>query len=267
MENDTPNGSKTSYTLKAPDGTVLASASDIAGDTLISAYFNVEVKSADDTQGIVLGSEMVQQGDFVLVEAIAYDGYEFDAWYKNGAAVSEDPSYRFRVTEDVNLIAKFRSKSTVNTPSAPSGPSVPQNGPITADQNTTVSNTSKSESLSVKVENKITGKTSKATGVKNDDKVSVKVGTKNDGYYANIMTVDGEMIDSVEIKTGRAEFTLKDDVKFIIVIDSYSYIEDVSSGSYLMEDSSMIDMQDHSFIIVSLAALSTIMIFRRKRQK
>ncbi len=156
---------------------------------------------------------------------------------------------------------------TGNTPYTPSAPSTPQNNSTTTDQNTTVSNSSKSKSLSVKVENKITGKTSKVRGTKTGENVSVNVRSENNGYFANILTTDGEFIDSVEIKAGKAKFTLKDDVEFIIVIDSYSYIEDVSSRSYLEEDSSAIDLQNHNFIIIGFAVLSTILIFRRKRQK
>lgn len=181
----------------------------------------------------------------------------------NGVTVGNEKIYTCTVCGYV-----IRKESvTNNTPHTPSASSTPQNIPTTTNQSTTVSNSPKSESLSVKVENKITGKTSIVNGIKNNDKVSVKVGTENNGYYANIMTVDGMFVDSLEIKHGKVEFDLKDDVEIIIVIDEYSYIVDVSAGSYLEEDSNVIDLQDHNFIIIGSVVLFMVMIFRRKRQK
>lgn len=112
LENNTPNGSMTIYTLKSPDGIVIPADSDISGDEALSAYFSVEVASSDNNQGIALGSEMVQQGNFVLVEAVANKGYEFEGWYKNGLPISDDSSYRFCVTENVKLVAKFKLMGT-----------------------------------------------------------------------------------------------------------------------------------------------------------
>lgn len=136
------------------------------------------------------------------------------------------------------------SDPTPSTPSTPSdnnnnnsnqggnssSPSVPSSGDF-------VSGTSTSDSFSVKVENKITGKTVKVTVKRSGEKVTVNLGKDNKGYYANIYAIDESLIDSVNIKSGNTKFNVPTGVDFYIVIDKEPHFEyeDVSSAAGIYE--------------------------------
>lgn len=141
--------------------------------------------------------------------------------------------------EDGTIILRPMSDDPT-TPDTPNHPAVPDNGGSSSNTNSGIANTvggTKTETMTIKVENKITGKTSKAAAQKTGSSVTVKLGTENNGYYANVYTADDEYIYSALIKNGRVKFTVPDDVKLKIVIDSIAYGEDVSSAAGVFGDS------------------------------
>ena len=77
--------------------------------------YTVTVSSADESAGIALGGTSARYGDFVQVEAAANDGYAFAGWYgqtDRASLLSTDSAYRFRVTEDVSLTARFTASGS-----------------------------------------------------------------------------------------------------------------------------------------------------------
>lgn len=125
------------------------------------------------------------------------------------------------------------------------------------------------ESLTVKVENKITGKTNKVIAQKNGNSVSVKLGTENNGYYANVYTTNDEYIYSALIRNGRARFNVPDDVKIKVVIDSIAYGEDVSSAAAYNYDANKMlsdNVMTYFISIILLIGTSVIMVFISKNQ-
>lgn len=150
-------------------------------------------------------------------------------------------SFEYETTtgEDGTVILKPMSDDPT-TPDTPSDPTPPGNGGNSSNTNMgTVApfGDTNTESLTVTVENKVTGKTSKARGQKTGSSVTVKLGTENDGCYANVYTTDDEYICSAIIENGRAKFNVSNDVKLKIVIDSIAYGEDVSSAAGVFGDS------------------------------
>ncbi|MBD5146809.1 MAG: hypothetical protein HDT21_13010 [Ruminococcus sp.] len=124
------------------------------------------------------------------------------------------------------------------------------------------------ESMSVKVENAITGKTSTARAQRNGSSVSVKLGAENNGYYANVFTTDDEYIYSALIDGGKAEFNAPNDVKIKIVIDSIAYGEDVSSAASADIESTEISSDNTMIYLVSvvlLAGAAVMTVFIKKR--
>ncbi len=67
----------------------------------------VTVSASPEESGSVSGEGMYVYDSQVTVTAIAAPGYEFYRWTLNGVPVSEDPTYVFSITEDMNLVAQF----------------------------------------------------------------------------------------------------------------------------------------------------------------
>lgn len=64
--------------------------------------------------GEVEGSKVINEHNYRhTVVAKALDGYDFEAWLKDGRQVSTSPSYSFVVTDNIELQAKFRIKQYV----------------------------------------------------------------------------------------------------------------------------------------------------------
>lgn len=90
-------------------------------DTTVSdkaEVFLVTVKASDEAHGnvTVTGSGNFYAGDFAQVRAVAAEGYRFVGWYDGEALVSEDEVYRFRVTENVELIGVFEDAAPNTNP-------------------------------------------------------------------------------------------------------------------------------------------------------
>lgn len=63
--------------------------------------------AAENENGTVSGGGVFHKGEFVQLVATPADGYSFIGWYIGGKLVSNDLVYRFMVSEDSTLTAKF----------------------------------------------------------------------------------------------------------------------------------------------------------------
>lgn len=63
--------------------------------------------AAENENGTVSGGGEFRKGEFVQLVATPADGYSFVGWYSGGKLVSNDLVYRFMVSEDSTLTAKF----------------------------------------------------------------------------------------------------------------------------------------------------------------
>ena len=63
--------------------------------------------AAENENGTVSGGGKFRKGEFVQLVATPADGYSFVGWYSGGKLVSNDLVYRFMVSEDSTLTAKF----------------------------------------------------------------------------------------------------------------------------------------------------------------
>lgn len=63
--------------------------------------------AAENENGTVSGGGEFRKGEFVQLVSAPADGYSFVGWYSGGKLVSNDLVYRFMVSEDSTLTAKF----------------------------------------------------------------------------------------------------------------------------------------------------------------
>ena len=68
--------------------------------------FTVSVRA--EAGGKVSGGGTVEKGKETTVTATADEGYKFEGWYKGTEKVSDKAQYKFTVTENVELTAKFK---------------------------------------------------------------------------------------------------------------------------------------------------------------
>jgi hypothetical protein len=109
LENSTENGTETAYSLKEEASTEeLSPALDLSGKEAAAANFTITAESDNEEQGIVFGGGDHQAGNFVQVTAVPNEGYLFAGWYQEDKRVSSEAAYRFRVEENVTLVAKFK---------------------------------------------------------------------------------------------------------------------------------------------------------------
>lgn len=69
--------------------------------------FTVTVNSDDSDMGIVSGGGTVKEGNSITVTATSNTNYKFVSWTVNGEVVSNDASYTFTPTDDIDLTANF----------------------------------------------------------------------------------------------------------------------------------------------------------------
>ncbi len=91
------------YALVIEDGEELTPVVDVSGSEAVRYTVTV---SADEG-GAVTGGGIFVTGEFAQVTATPDDGAEFLGWYVDEELVSEEAEYRFLVTGDVILTAKF----------------------------------------------------------------------------------------------------------------------------------------------------------------
>jgi len=78
--------------------------------TNVSTY---TVSLTAEEGGTVTGDGTYNENESVTVTATANEGYKFDMWCENDIWVSDDASYTFNLTEDRELVAKFKKLYTV----------------------------------------------------------------------------------------------------------------------------------------------------------
>lgn len=101
LENST---TKESTTEKSTSKTTLSTTTTTTTTTQ-AVKFTVTLSCTDG--GEVEGDGEYSSGEAVTVIARPDDGYDFDGWYSAGSKVSDNTKYKFTVTSDKNLEAKF----------------------------------------------------------------------------------------------------------------------------------------------------------------
>ena len=105
-----PTGSTADYRLLDQNNEVLTPDDDLRGASAQTTY---EVTlSMEGENGIVEGGGTYVVGNFAQVQVFPMNGTEFLGWYDGGLLVSKDEVYRFAVTRDVELTAKFGEAET-----------------------------------------------------------------------------------------------------------------------------------------------------------
>ncbi len=107
FENVQGSGSSVEYSLKSTSNEEIAPDVELKGSDAADAYYMVYVSANNDKYGMVTGQGIRQLGGYAKVTATAYEGYKFSGWYVNDELISSDSEYRFCVTKDETLIAKF----------------------------------------------------------------------------------------------------------------------------------------------------------------
>ena len=99
------NVSATEETMKYTLAPHSITAFKITRDVLPTESFTVSVRA--EAGGKVSGGGTVEKGKETTVTATADEGYKFAGWYKGTEKVSDKAQYKFTVTENVELTAKF----------------------------------------------------------------------------------------------------------------------------------------------------------------
>jgi len=102
------------YSLSNSEGQILNPSEDLAGEDIADYTVNLQATVGGKTMGE--GTRM--HGEFAQVIAIANEGYRFVGWYRSNNKISTEETYRFAVTEDVSLEARFESTEEETPPSA-----------------------------------------------------------------------------------------------------------------------------------------------------
>jgi hypothetical protein len=111
-------GLPNSTTLKVPTNSVLffqnygywKNYNIVGGGILVNPVANSEY-------GYTIGDGLYEEGgkSTATITAVAFSGYKFVSWTKNGVEISTDNPYSFTVTEDVELVANFESIVGIET--------------------------------------------------------------------------------------------------------------------------------------------------------
>lgn len=99
------NGSTVNYQLFY-NGELLTFDEEFKGETIKQQYYKVSL-GTEGNGGYVDGAGKFVKGSFAKAEAYLLPNAEFLGWYNNDQLISTDLEYRFAVTEDIALIAKF----------------------------------------------------------------------------------------------------------------------------------------------------------------
>lgn len=105
-------GERTDYALYAPDGTRIP---ERAAETSTEVFCKVTAVASDASLGAVSGGGDYAYEAEVLLSAAANEGCQFVGWYQGEARVSEAADYRFAVTEDIALTARFEEAPKGNS--------------------------------------------------------------------------------------------------------------------------------------------------------
>ena len=86
-------------------------AVDISDREVIENAIPVAVSLNSEGNGVAIGGGSFYRGEYAQVSASPYDCEYFIGWYDGDRFVSEDYTYRFKVTDETNLTAKFSEES------------------------------------------------------------------------------------------------------------------------------------------------------------
>ena len=106
MEGGLPDGSSVRYQLLDSSSEEITISEEITGAEVANNYYNVTVV-ADNDSGYVNGTGTFIKGSFAKVTASPLSGSHLIGWYDGNRLVSTDLVYRFAVTEDMRLTARF----------------------------------------------------------------------------------------------------------------------------------------------------------------
>ena len=96
--------------LSNVDGVIFNSVV-LEGEDASTAVYDVKVSSDNENGGVCIGGGEYVLGSFAKVHAAEFEDCKFIGWYENGELVSENRDYRFKVTEDRDLVARFEGST------------------------------------------------------------------------------------------------------------------------------------------------------------
>lgn len=106
LQANDPNGSTVDYKLLDKTSDALPVDTEYTGEQITDRYFNVTLQK-EGNGGYVTGSGKFLEGNFAQVVAQKLPSAEFYGWYNGDDLVSSEMVYRFAVTENIVLTAKF----------------------------------------------------------------------------------------------------------------------------------------------------------------
>jgi len=101
-----PNGSSADYVLTGADGGEIGPDDELTGTEAAEAVYTVRVTS-NVPNGSISGGGSYTYGSFAQVAANPLPDEKFLGWYQGDVLVSGENVYRFAVTQDVELTARF----------------------------------------------------------------------------------------------------------------------------------------------------------------
>ena len=140
--------------------------------------FTVSVKA--EAGGKVSGGGTVEKGKETTVTATADEGYKFEGWYKGTEKVSGEAQYKFTVTENVELTAKFE-KEKVTPPGGNESESTKDTDKVTP--GTTPGTTTPETPAASNVAKPKAAKNVKAKATKKGIQIKWKKVSGANGYY------------------------------------------------------------------------------------
>ena len=91
------------HELTFEDGETLEPTETFVEDDILVCNINISASKGGSTSS----SQTAKSGDYVILDAIAEDGWKFIGWYENNEVISTDTTFAFVVKNDKNLEAKF----------------------------------------------------------------------------------------------------------------------------------------------------------------
>ncbi len=106
LQDNDPDGSTADYQLLDKNSDSLPVDTEYTGEQIADQYFDVTLQK-EGNGGYVTGAGSFLEGHFAQVTAQVLPSAEFYGWYEGDTLVSDEMTYRFAVTKDITLTAKF----------------------------------------------------------------------------------------------------------------------------------------------------------------
>ena len=286
---DTTFTDEGSTIYKSSDGYILLNIEDKDSETELGKFIgnkvgnNYEIKVPYDITLLYNGKTKVQPSGKVTVTIGVpsdIDGSEAKVFHQNGSdfelvnAVysSTEKTLSFE-TNHFSIYAIAVPNSTGGSGGSSSGGSSENSsGSSYRPSYSVVTETSeKKETVLVKIENAVTGKKTLVNADKIDNVVTVDLGSKCNGYYANIYNENGDLIAVGVIKDNKVSFDFIGSGDISLIVDKVSYAEDISLGAGEFSSESEIgkDPAEKTAVCVSalFLAAAALLIAKRKHSK